>query len=233
MIRAIYRKIIPMPLRASYRIMANLLSAHGAYRSFSAGPVTANGEPLAYITYSALSYLLSLNLKNKRVFEFGSGSSTKFWARVAGRVVSVEGDPAWYERVRTTLPENVTLHFCADASPESYLAPLTKSGEKFDIIFIDGSHRPACATACRPFLAAGGIVIHDNTEWYQETRRILLSYDLLPVDFFGFIPSSAFTGVTSFYFDRNCALKPSSMPPWIPGSVTSDHEGHSSVGDTV
>jgi hypothetical protein len=223
--KRIYQSLVPIRWRASFRACVNLLRGHGLYQSYFKGIVAPDGQAIPWITYSAISYLMSLDLSNKRVFEFGCGASTKFWSRVAEKVVSVEGDKLWYERVLRGLPKNATLHLAADPTPECYIQPLVSGAEKYDIIFIDGWHRQHCARICREFLAEDGMIIHDNTDWYPETRKVLLSYDdLIPVDFFGFSPGFANTGVTSMYFRRSFGLKPAPMPPWIPGGLKENHE---------
>jgi hypothetical protein len=223
--RQIYRSLVPIRWRASFRACVNLLRAHGLYQSYSKGMVTPDGQPIPWITYSAITYLMSLDLSKKCVFEFGCGASTHFWSRTAGNVVSVEGEKLWYDKVLSDLPKNASLHLAADATPESYVQPLVSQARKYDVIFIDGWHRQHCAKSCHEFLAEDGMIIHDNTDWYPETRAILLSYDdLIPVDFFGFVPGGAHTSITSIYFKRNFSLKPAPMPPWIPGGLKENHE---------
>jgi hypothetical protein len=233
MLKQIYHLAVPLRFRASARATINLLREHGLYKSLSSGPVSPKGEALPWITYPAITYLLSFDLTGKDVFEFGCGASTRFWSRVAKSVTSVESDKGWYEKVRSELPKNASLNYASDESPANYVQPLLSSGRKYDIIVIDGSHRPHCATVCQPFLANGGIIIHDNTDWYQTTRGILLGYDLIPVDFFGFIPSSAHTGITSFYLTREFSWKPAPMPPWIPGGLIQNHENSAAVAPGI
>ena len=218
-------RILPKRLLASFDLCRNLLVAHSHWMSFKHGPLDAKGQPLPWFTYPAISYLLSLDLRDKSVFEFGCGSSTLFWSRICQSVDSAEGNPAWHHYIRARVGSNTKLHFVAEKDSESYVEPLLARGKQFDIIVIDGWHRRHCAEVCLPFLADGGIIIHDNTEWYLETRAILLAYDLIQIDFFGFIPASTHTGVTSFYLKRNFSIKPALKPAWIPGSKVANHEG--------
>ena len=76
-------------------------------RSVSANAaIDAEGRPLPWYTYPAISYLVALDFSDRAVFEFGSGMPTLFWAGRARQVVSVEDDEQWFSRVAACAPKN-------------------------------------------------------------------------------------------------------------------------------
>jgi hypothetical protein len=69
--------------------------------------VASHSSPLAqqtpWITFPAIRILERALKQDMRVYEFGAGGSTIFFARRVREVVSVEHDPAWFERVKAAL----------------------------------------------------------------------------------------------------------------------------------
>ena len=116
-----------------------------------------------------------------RVFEFGPGRSTIFFAeRLPGAVIrGVEHDARWFEkcrlleaeygdRVQISL-EELTLK---PARNGRYVSrPFLESGGKFDLIFVDGRLRADCVEISRHVLAPGGVVVvHDaHRKNYQDS----------------------------------------------------------------
>ena len=71
--------------------------------------IDAQGEPIPWITYPAIEFLSRHLPKNVRVFEYGCGNSTYWWAERAASVISIEHDPEWYARTAPNLPPHCTL----------------------------------------------------------------------------------------------------------------------------
>lgn len=61
--------------------------------------VDANGEPLPWVTYSFIDFIRDRITKKLNIFEYGSGSSTAFYAKRAASVTSVEHDKDWFDLV--------------------------------------------------------------------------------------------------------------------------------------
>ena len=68
-----------------------------------------------WMTFGAIDFLKATANKKMRVFEYGSGSSTLFWATRAKEIYSVEHDEAWAKNVQKELVSrnvsNVQLFF--------------------------------------------------------------------------------------------------------------------------
>lgn len=67
---------------------------------FNAVVSDANGAALPWFSYPAIYFLESVVQKDWSVFEYGSGYSTEFWNRKCRRVISVEHDERWFNRLR-------------------------------------------------------------------------------------------------------------------------------------
>jgi hypothetical protein len=73
------------------------------------GPVDANHSPLPFITYPAQAVLHQIVQPNFKVFEFGCGHSSLWWAARVEEVVSVEHDTTWIKRIQEKKPANLRL----------------------------------------------------------------------------------------------------------------------------
>ena len=60
--------------------------------------VDRDGNPIPWYTYPAIEYLSQFDYSDKKVFEFGCGYSSPFWAERAAEVVSIEDNPIWFGR---------------------------------------------------------------------------------------------------------------------------------------
>lgn len=167
-------------------------------------PRDGAGREIPWFTYPAIEYLEQLDFRSRSVFEFGAGNSSLYWSRRAARVVSVEHDRGWYERLRPRLPASHELHLIAE--PAAYARELTRRAERFDVIVVDGIERRACCAAAVAHLAPGGLIILDNSDWHTRCAALLRDARLLEVDFAGFGPVNGYTWTTSLFFHREFAV---------------------------
>lgn len=138
------------------------------------------GLVLPWYTKSFLDELVTWDLKDKVVFEYGCGASTLWWAANARLVYAVESDPDWHAAVTETYPNN-----CVVARPldlKDYVGSIKHMHDGFfDIIVIDGIRRDECVPIALRSLNPKGVLIFDN--WMQpsvevqreETQRLLLA----------------------------------------------------------
>ena len=86
-------------------------------------------------------------------------------------------------------------------------------GEKYDVIVVDGKRRAECAANAVKALAAGGLVILDDSDRintsleYFNAVKCLREANLLQVDFYGFCPMNNYTKTTSLFFSRDFDFK--------------------------
>ena len=92
-----------------------------------------------------------------------------------------------------------------------------------DVIIIDGEHRLECAKAARSRLRHDGLMILDNSDWFERTAEFLRGTDLIEVDMSGFGPINGYTWTTSFFLTRNVNLKSLGPRQPMPGIGSLPH----------
>lgn len=104
-----------------------------------------------------------------RVFEWGSGGSTLWFAQRAASVVSIEHNLNWHDRVYESLQwsdaKNVTLHY--ELLGPSYWLRIHMV--QADFVLIDGRHRKACAEQVKQHTYLPAAILWDDAQrdWYQ------------------------------------------------------------------
>ncbi|WP_020485676.1 class I SAM-dependent methyltransferase [Methylomonas sp. MK1] len=201
---------VGLELEAYGKIAENiqtLLYKQGQLNTFRSNkPVDYCGDPIPWITYPALEFLLQFDYKECVIFEFGAGNSTLFWAKRARNVVSVETDFEWFEVLREQKPFNVELTHIEDA--EKFAESIIQSTENFDVIVIDSlKYRYGATLNAVKRLAPGGVVIFDNSDWYPNSCQLLRDAGLCQIDFHGFGPANGYTWTTSLFFKDGIKLK--------------------------
>lgn len=121
-----------------------------------------------------------------KVLEYGSGFSTLEIAKRVKSVVSIEHNEKWYNELKQEIPSNVQLHYVpANAEPKPEYTdgtyddfkdyadmPLSFLPSKFDVIYIDGRARVACAKNALKLLKKGGVIfIHDFNHPNEKYNR--------------------------------------------------------------
>jgi hypothetical protein len=209
------KHLVPRTLRSGGLIRSTLqfgrhvLRDYGWWRSFREGRcVNAAGEPIPWLTYPAIDFLTQLDYADKDVFEYGSGSSTLFWSRRARRIVSVEHDREWHDKLRPQLPAHCEL-ILAKPDAEIFAAQIANRGE-FDVIVVDGTgeSRPLCCRQALTHLRHGGMIVLDNSDLWPGSAAILRGAGLIQVDFTGFAPLQSHAHTTSVFFSREYRFAP-------------------------
>lgn len=170
-------------------------------------PIGDNGEPIPWVTYSFIDFI-SKRIKNSHtIFEFGSGNSTLYYAKRAKKVVSVEHDKAWFEKISTSSPSNAEMIFCELESNGDYSRMPSSLPGKFDIIIVDGRDRVNCCYNSLSALSNGGVVVLDDSERekYNAARVFFEKEGFKEISFSGISPGLFYKKATSvFYKQDNC-----------------------------
>lgn len=184
----------------------SLLSAHGHGRSLKQRtPADADGQPLPWMPYWVSTLLRERLGKAHRVFEYGAGASTLFFARLARSVRSVEHDRGWYEKVLLQLPANAVLTH--QPEPGRYVAEVAAEGEHWDMVVVDGQHRVDCFAAALRQLTAGGVIVLDDSQRpdYAAVHALAAAAGFRWLAIEGHKPGSiGLHTATLFYRDHNC-----------------------------
>lgn len=140
-------------------------------------------------------------------FEWGSGSSTVFFGQRVKKLVSIEHNEAWFEKVRSSIKknklDNTDYNLVKVSYPDQHL---DKDGyqvafnqaqieaykqyysfidqfpdEHFDFIVVDGRARVECGKHALPKLKSGGLLVLDNSERkrYQPLKDKLKDWPLI------------------------------------------------------
>jgi hypothetical protein len=156
-------------------------------------------EPSPWITFDAIDYIQAFlqrmtdRAEAPRVFEYGSGGSTRFWLSRGAQCVSIEHDPDWFKVVRGRLgaakidyrliepqPTIETTGGRGPADPEAYASDDERyrglsfrkyasaidefAAGHFHIVLVDGRARPSCLAHAADKVRAGGLLVLDNAE---------------------------------------------------------------------
>lgn len=190
-------------LEAQSRADSYLVSTGWARSRRERAPVDRNGEPLPWYTLPAIRFLEPRVRPHFRVFEFGAGNSTRWWAERVAEVRAVEHDSAWVERLRPLLNGCAVLEH---RPVNSSFYPLPDGGP-YHIIVIDGRRRLECARNAVAALAPDGVIVWDNSERerYAAGLRHLDDAGFARIDFWGVVPGNVKEVATSiFYRADNC-----------------------------
>ena len=171
-----------------------------------------DGNPLPWYTYPAIEYLVQFDYQNKKIFEYGCGYSSAFWAERALNVTSIEDNQTYFERWKKEFNmQNLNIRYREEG--EIYEKAIFEDETKYDVIVIDGKRREECAQAAVQKLADGGMIILDDSDRintsqeYVNAAEILKQANLLQVDFYGFCPMNNYTKTTTIFFSRNFNFK--------------------------
>ena len=167
----------------------------GWTQSFMEGiPQDENGNFLPWMTYPAIEFLQKTINKNHKIFEFGCGSSTLFFAKNAGKTCGIETNPKWLEFINSKLDEqslSAQIELMEDGiDNENYEVFPKNFDEKFDFIIIDSIKRFFVAQNSINFIKDDGIIILDDSqrENYKKIFDFFENNGFKKTDFIGIEP---------------------------------------------
>jgi hypothetical protein len=206
------------PASATQSVLSHLKDFYGHGRSVAEKQsVDAEGNPIPWMTYPAIMFFEQLDLSSWRIFEYGSGNSTQYWAKRVKEIISVESDPGYFEAALKSLPPNAEVHL-AQGRP---YAEKSRDGGPFDMIIVDGRWRFDSSIEAIANISPNGIIVLDNSERYPVVCSSLCDAGYIQVDFAGYGPINWFTWTTSVFLSRTVSLPPARpyRPRATPGHV--------------
>jgi hypothetical protein len=187
------------------RVIWLILVQYGWLASYARQRSTGTrGRPVPWYSYSAIEYLDSFDWRKARVFEYGCGNSSRFWAARAHVVHAAENDEAWAAKVNAFGLANLRIHHASDK--EMYLRTPISLGGEFDVVVIDGRFRHACVAVAIAVVAPGGVVVLDNADWYPDACAALRRNGWFQIDFSGLGPINAYCTRTSVFVRADVRL---------------------------
>lgn len=171
--------------------------------------IDKNEKVLPWLTYPFVDFISSRLNSDMKVFEYGSGYSTIWWASRVKEVVSIEHNKGWYDNMVKQVPSNVNIEYVGLEYGGEYCKKALRYTSSFDIMVIDGRDRVNCTKNCISALKPNGIVVFDNAEreQYNEAFNFLFKNGFSRIDFYGIGPINIDGYCTSiFYRDSNCIM---------------------------
>ncbi|SFT01540.1 O-methyltransferase [Sphingobacterium wenxiniae] len=168
--------------------------------------LSPQAEPIPWLTYSFLDFIDGRLNKSQTLFEFGAGNSTLFFAEQVQRVRSIEHNKEWYDKVRSTLPDNVEISYIP-LDGEQYQDTILAEQKDYDIILVDGRRRIDCIKNAVQRLSPQGVIILDDAERpkYQEAFSFLKAQGFKCIPFSGIAIGAIHDKQTVvFYKEQNC-----------------------------
>jgi hypothetical protein len=185
--------------------LGGYLVQEGWFRTFRTGhSIDRNGDPLPWYSYPCKAFLEDRITNSMRVFEYGSGMSSRWFAARVASVISVEHDGEWAATVRRDLPTTCTILLEPDI--DAYLGAIAGRGP-FEIVVVDGLERPRAAAAALDSLTNDGVIVWDNSDWpdFANTFPLLQEHGFRQLGFTGLGPiSRACTQTSVLYRTENC-----------------------------
>lgn len=145
------------------------------------------GLVFPWYTKSFLDELVTWDLADKVVFEYGAGASTLWWAKKSLKVYSIDSSSEWIGAIKKELIKSWTPGwFKFVGEKETYINSIRDCDIKYDIVIIDGepiAWRDDCVKPALDRLKPGGRLIIDNWQqssvgWLpsEETQQLLSQY---------------------------------------------------------
>jgi hypothetical protein len=173
-----------------------------SYRTKEA--IDREGQPIPWCTYPFIRFVEPRLRRSFRVFEYGCGNSTVWYAGRVRQVVAVEHNEEWLNRIGPRLPENAEI--ILRSLGDGYVQAAGESAS-YDIVAIDGLERAECARPALGALAPSGVIVWDNSDRIDFRRSLdfLAGYGFRELDFSGMSPINTYLCRTSvLYRADNC-----------------------------
>lgn len=170
-------------------------------------PCRGDGSPLPWMNYSVIHFLETRLRNDLTLFEYGSGYSTLFFGQRVAEVTAVEHDSTWQQAISPQTPANARVLYQALDYDGDYCRAVAQSGQKYDLVVVDGRDRVRCTIQACDCLSPQGVILLDDSDRfkYQAGIQYLRERGFRQLDFRGLKPVDHAEGQTSlFYRPNNC-----------------------------
>lgn len=164
-----------------------------AFKSRSS--INKKSEPVPWVTYPFIDFIEKRLDKTLKVYEFGSGFSTLFYATRTHNITSVEHNLDWYKKMKSLAPSNAEIVFCAEDINGLYSKSIGMKNEVYDVIIVDANDRINCTKQALSALSVKGVLVLDDSDRYEYEE----AFDFMKKSGFKEI---TFWGISPGYFNR-------------------------------
>lgn len=126
-------------------------------------PCWNDGSEAPWMNYPVINILKERLNGDLSLFEFGSGYSTLFYAKLVRNVISVEHDRIWLNRMEAKVPDNVSLLYKEKDIDGMYCRTINEFNQEFDVVIVDGRDRVNCVKQAIRKLSKIGVIILDDS----------------------------------------------------------------------
>jgi hypothetical protein len=177
---------------------ARFLPAWG--RVLRRSPLTSR---LPWLPFRVIERLEKHLTNESRVFEFGGGGSTLWFADRVGEVVTVEHDDDWFRALNEAVSgrDNCqVLYRAADDDFTEYVGAIADFADGyFDVVLVDGRNRIRCLRSAMGKVRPGGLLILDDSDRARYSEAFMIATAWPHVTYRGLTPSKAIAGVTTVW----------------------------------
>lgn len=166
-----------------------------------------NGKPIPWMPYPITNFLSERIESHHRIFEYGSGFSTRFFSARAGAVRSVEYDGEWFGKVNDLLRDCPNAEVIFQEVGDAYPKVILRDDTTYHIVVVDGRMRVKCGINAVERLTQDGVIILDDSERekYKPLVNFLSEMGFRSLTFSGLKPLGwQASQTTIFYKTENC-----------------------------
>jgi len=170
-------------------------------------PIDCKGNFIPWMNYSVVKFLEERLTHELKLFEYGSGYSSYFYAERVQSITSLEYDQEWYEHLKPNIPDNVTMVLQKDIESGRYSQTINDMNNKYDLVVVDGRDRVNCVKQAFKALSLNGVILLDDShrERYQEALIFSRNQGYRILNFEGLKATGTQIDQTSIiYTDNNC-----------------------------
>ncbi len=176
------------------------------------------GMPIPWYTYPAIEYLSNIDFSDSSVLEYGSGNSTLWWAERSQKILSVESDAKWFEKIEQDSSRFSNVTYLLETTEGGYVRQINL--QSANVIVVDGAYRSACVDWIIDFIRGNPdqvvMMIFDNADWYPKTMGTLSeNLQWIQVDFHGFGPINDYTWTTSVFINPDSGKRLKRIRPLV------------------
>ncbi len=161
--------------------------------------IDQRGAPRPWATLPYIDFVEQRLQPGWRIFEYGAGFSTRYYAGRVKEVVAVEHDKRFAESLVGRLPPNASVIYRGSAG--DYVSAINDF-RSFDVVCVDGIERQACLMHCLTVLNTRTVIVLDDSERfeYSTAQSNLLQAGYKRVDFWGIGPNCVRRKCTTIFY---------------------------------